>query len=571
MKHFNLGRKSLRQSAQLSRINLCVALTLLATHPVARAADVPSAGAVQQLERQQIERLQQERRLRQQPVKPDIALPPAPAAEGASQVKNIQVKSFQLDASAILSAEEIRAALAEYENQTLSLADLLGAVDRLNALYAAKNMATARAFLPPQDIRDGVVHIRLVEARVGAVSLAGAEQISQTFVTDRIHLTRGDLMSVTTLENDLIRFNRLHEVQLRASVQPGAERGTTDLLLTANEPRRYQFAAFADNAGRHTVGETRLGIVARALGLTGHGDNLLFSAIASEGSTSTYLGYAVPLNADDLKLDVSYNQGSIKVVEGAFVPLDVSGSSNDFTIGLTQPLIARADILLNAYGRAAAKESINEFGGVIQQNLDLMVLSLGVGGDLQQPEATLIHDLNLNWGLTQLGGEASFFALRGNAAWLGRYGSRAQLLFRGNMQYSPTDLLPSSEQFQLGGSASVRGYSEGLLSGRSGYLLSAEWRYALQNPDDYLLQAPGAPLVSALAFIDHGGAFPYRPSPLKDVTENDFLTGAGVGLMLDWKGQITGRLVVAWPLTDNPAEAEQRKPRLHAAISYNWL
>jgi hemolysin activation/secretion protein len=546
-------------------------LTLFASNPTAWALNVPNAGAVQQLERQQLERLQQERRLRQQPVKPDITLPSAPAAESASQARNIQVKTFQLDPSAILSAEETRAALVPYENQTLSLADLMGAVDKLNALYAAKNMATARAFLPPQEIRDGVVRIRLVEARVGEIRLGAVEQISPVFVTDRIHLASGDLMSVATLEDDLIRFNRLHDVQLRASVQPGAVSSTTDLLLTASEPRRYQYTVFTDNAGSYTVGEARLGLVARAMGLTGHGDNLLFSAIASEGSASYYLGYSTPLTLDDLKLDVSYNRGGIKVVEGAFVPLDISGNSSDFTVGLTQPLIASAEVLLNLYGRVAAKESIREFGNVTQQELDLMVLSLGVSGDHQQPESTLIYDLNLNRGVKHMGGEAGFFALRANATWLGRYGARTQLIARGGMQYSPTDLLPASEQFQLGGSASVRGYSEGLLSGRSGYLLSAEWRYALQNPEDYLLQHPDAPLFSAMAFVDHGGAFPYRPSPLKDVTKDDFLTGVGVGLLFDWKTQVTGRIAIAWPLTDNPAETVERGPRLHAAISFNWL
>ncbi|WP_310447777.1 ShlB/FhaC/HecB family hemolysin secretion/activation protein [Thiobacillus sp.] len=544
---------------------------LVAFNPAARAVDVPTAGAVQQLERQQIERLQQERRLRQQPVKPDISLPAAPAAEAASTVKNIQVKTFRLDESAILGADEIRAVLAPYENQTLSLADLMGAVDALNALYQSKNMPTARAFLPPQEIRDGVVSIRLVEARVGAITLGEAEQISTEFVTGRMNLARGDLMSVHTLEEDLVRFNRLHEVQLHASVQPGTTAGTTDLLLTATEPRRYQYSVFADNAGRYTVGEERLGFVARALGLTGRGDSLLFSAFFSEGSESYYLGYSTPLTADDLKLDVSYNRGSIEVVEGAFVPLDVGGSSSDLTVGLTQPLIVNAQELLNLYGRMASKESISEFGNVTQLDLDLMVLSVGISGDRQQLDSVLTYDLNLNQGVKYLGGEASFFAVRANAAWLGRYGTRSQLILRGGMQYSPTDLLPASEQFQLGGSASVRGYSEGLLSGRSGYLLSAEWRYALQNLDIGLPQGPDAPLFSAIAFVDHGGAFPYRPSPLDDVTQHDFLTGAGVGVLLDWKGRVTGRLAVAWPLTDNPAEAEQRKPRLHAAISYNWL
>ncbi len=547
----------------------CCALCLLSPPVLAiDAADEP--GAVQRLEREQLERLLQERRLKQQPVKPDITLPPAPAAGPSSRIRNIPVKGFQLDPSAILSAEEIRAVLAPYEGRTLSLDDLFDAVASLNKRYIDKDMPTARAFLPPQEIRDGIVRIRLVEARVGEVRTGQLTQIGPEFIQQRLSLASGDLMSVTRLESDLMRFNRLHEVQLRASVLPGKTAGTTDVQLEAAETPRHQFSVFADNAGRYTVGENRLGLTARVAGLTGRGDSLLFSAIAAEGSDSYYLGYSVPLTREDVKLDVSYSQGGIEVVKGAFVPLDVSGKSKDFTVGLSRPLVVEAQRMWSAYGRVSSKETVSEFGGATQQDLDLLVLSLGASGEHQNDASAWTLDINLNQGARTLGGEASFFALRANAAWLGRFGHRAQLVLRGGLQLSPTDLLPSSEQFQLGGSASVRGYSEGLLSGRNGYLASAELRYALQDPQAGAARDPNMPLLTGFLFLDHGGAFPYRPSPLDEVTKNDFLTGAGLGLAVDWKRHVIARLALAWALRDNPAEVQQREPRLHAAIAYNW-
>jgi hemolysin activation/secretion protein len=537
---------------------------------VAYAIDLPDAGSVLRLERDQLERLLQERRLRQQPVKPEVEVPAAPAAGPASQTKNIPVKGFLFDASAILSAEEIRAVLAPYEGKTLSLVDLMEAVAGLNKLYESKEMPTARAFLPPQEISDGMVKIRLVEARLGEYKLGEFKQITPDFVRNRLSLSSGDLMSVSKLENDLIRFNRLHDVQLRASVQPGKDIGTTDVQLEAAEPKRFQYSLFADNAGSYSVGEERLGFAARVIGLTGRGDSLFFYAIKAEGSDSYFLSYSVPLTSTDLKLDVSYSQGDIDVVDGAFVPLNISGASRDLTIGLSMPVVVEERRLLNVYGRLSARETVNEFGGVTQQDLDLMVLNLGMSDERQYEDSTWTYDINLNQGLQDFGGEASFFALRANAAWLGRFGSRSQTILRGRLQFSPTELLPSSELFQIGGSASVRGYSEGLLSGRSGYVLSAEWRYLLQNPAEFLVQHSDVPLFTGLVFLDHGGAFPYRPSPLDDVTDHDFLTGVGFGVQADWKSSVTARFVLGWPLRENPAEIEQREPRLHASIVFNW-
>lgn len=554
------------------RSNTLAALFLLGPLSApALAAAPPDAGAVQRLERDQIERLMQEQRLQQKPVQPEVSLPGAPAAKAASQTRNIPVTGFLVEESAILAPEEIRAVLAPYEGKTLSLADLFEAVAGLNKLYEARGMPTARAFLPPQEVKDGQVRIRLIESRVGEIHLGPANQVSKDFVDQRLDLEPGDLMSVSRLEADLVRFNRLHEVQLRASVAPGKAPGTTDVLLEAAEPARNQFSLFVDNAGRYTVGEERLGFTARRLGLTGRGDSLMFTATFSEGSDSYYLGYSVPLTSRDLKLDVSYSNGGIKVVEGAFVPLDVSGASQDFTVGLTQPLVVETQRLWKLYGRLSAKESISKFGGATQQNVDLRVLTLGVSGEWLAEESTRTLDANVALGLKEVGGEDRFAVYRLNGAWMMRLSPRSQLLLQGSLQYSPDDLLPASEQFQLGGSASVRGYSEGLLSGRHGYLMSAEWRYAFAQDTEPSPQPSAAiPRVTGLLFLDHGGAFPYRPAPQKQITNDDFLTGAGLGMLLDWQGRATARLALGWPLNSNPGEVKERQPRLHAWLGFNW-
>ncbi len=558
------SRTVFRRAASALSCGLCL------SHGAVYAVDPPDAGAVHRLEREQLERLLQERRLLQQPVQPEISVPSAPAPSEASRVRNIPVKSFELNESAILSAGEIRAVLAPYEGKTLSLADLFEAVAGLNKLYADKNMPTARALLPPQEIRDGVVKIRLVEARVGAIKVGQVSQVSPEFIQQRLTLVSGELMSVSRLESDLQRFNRLHEVQLRASVQPGLKTGETDIQLEAAEPKRYQYSLFADNAGRYTVGEERVGLTARVAGLTGRGDSLMFTGTLAEGADSYALAYALPLNPDDLKLDIAYSQGGIKVVDGGFVPLDVSGTSSDFSVGLSQPVLVDAQRLWSLYGRMAVKESVSKFGGAEQLNMDLTVLTAGASGEYQSDSSSWNLDVNLNQGLRGLGSESSFTALRANAAWLKRLNLRAQSILRGGLQISPTSLIPASEQFQLGGGSSVRGYSEGLLSGRNGYLISGELRYALQNPEDYLTRSPNTPLLTGFVFLDHGGAFPYRPRPLKDATGDDYLTGAGVGLLVDWKSRVSGRLAVGWPLRQNAAEAVEREPRLHAFVSISF-
>lgn len=544
-----------------------VALCCLASH--GWAADTTDAGAVLKLERDQIDRILQERQLRQGTVTPRIDLPPMPAQPAASRVANIPLKRFEVGASEILTAEEIRAVLQPYEGRLVSLSELFDAVDGINALYTAKRMLTARAFLAPQEIKDGVVEVRLVEARVGEITVEGQPRLKPAFVGERLELKRGDLMSVPVLEQDLIRFNRLHSTQLRASVKPGAAFGTTDVLLTTLEQPRYQNSFFVDNAGRYTVGENRLGVISQVNGLMGIDDKLTLSAIGAGGSKSYMLGYSWPLTARDLRADMGYSNGSIEVVEGNFVPLNITGSSREFTLGLSLPVLVDSERLWKTYGRLANKQSASIFGGVTQQDATVKALTVGMSGLRQTMQGAWSLDLNLNTG-KQSGGGSRFSALRANGAWLRNLGPRSQVVLRGGMQWSGTDLLPASEQFQLGGSNSVRGYSEGLLSGRKGYLLSAEYRHDLELPAGIQGSYRNAPSVMALAFLDHGGAFPYRPVGQEKTTSEDYLTSVGAGLQLDWGARSSLRLVLGFPQTTNSNEIKRQNPRLHAAFTVNW-
>jgi hemolysin activation/secretion protein len=534
------------------------------------AAETTDAAAVLRLERDQIERLLQERQLRQGSVRPEIDVPAAPATPAASQVANIPLKRFEVGASAILSEGEIRAVLSPYEGRMVSLGELLDAVNAINDLYKARNMPTARAFLAPQEVKDGVVVVRLVEARVGDIRLDGQERLKPAFVRERVTLQGGDLMSVPVLENDLIRFNRLHETQLRASVKPGSAFGTTDVLLTAVEPPRYRNSVFVDNAGRYTVGESRLGVLSQVNNLAGIDDKLTLSAIGASGSRSYYLGYAWPITVRGLRADISLSKGNIEVVKGAFVPLNITGTSREISFGLSQPVVVDSERLWKVYGRVARKQAASIFGGVTQQDGTVNALTLGVSGLRQSMEGAWSLDLNLNAGNHKITGGTRYFAMRTNGAWLRKLGPRSQVVLRGGLQLSNTDLLPSSEQFQLGGSNSVRGYSEGLLSGRKGYLLSAEYRRDIELPAGIRNSYPNAPRVMGLAFVDHGAAYPYRPVGQIQTTKDDKLTSVGVGMQLDWGARANLRLVLGFPTQKNSNEIKHRNPRLHAAFTVNW-
>jgi len=544
------------------------ALTLALTSSLAAAqgADV-SPGAIQQQQQQDERRREQERRVLTPPVAPEISVPSGGPATPGSETVKIAVSQILIDKSALLDPAQIDAIVNPLEGRTVTLAELQQAVDAINALYAKAGQATARAILPPQTVKDGLVRIRLIEARVGDVRINGTESLDPAFIAERVQLEAGELLSVPVLESALVRFNRLNETKLRAGVVAGKAFGTTDVEITAAEPQRTKFSVFFDNAGRDTVGETRGGLNARFANLAHRSDIMQFVATRTEGSESYALSYSVPIASNDLRLDLSASKGNIQIVDGPFEPLDITGSSSDYTVGLTYPLIVTLEQMWSAYGRLSARESSSEFGGFTQESLNLRVLTLGVSGERQTDASAWYLDNALAFGISgALGGDQSFWYYRGSATRFDRLTERFQLLTRGGLQFSDTRFLPASELYQIGGAYTVRGFSEGLLSGRHGYFMSAELRIG-RTLEEFQAADPGSPNLTGIVFIDHGGALPYRPGNLKESTHDDYLTSVGAGVLFDWNERVTGRLVIAQPLRGNPAELHDRRPRMHVSIN----
>jgi hemolysin activation/secretion protein len=527
-------------------------------------------GAAQRLGQDFIDREKRENKLQKSiPVVPEIFIPErAASTDVGSDIKNIPVSRFDLDASKILTVAEIRQTIGPYVGRDVSLNELFQVVAEFNKLYGEKNIKTARAILPVQDVKEGVVKISLIEAHLGEVRVEGQNYMRPSFVKDRIRQKTGDLLSITELESDLIRFNSLYEPKLRAGIVAGEDLGKTDITIEVQEPKRYTLTSFADNTGAYTVGEPRIGTLFQANNLMGVNDKLQLSVNGTEGSRSYGFNYSAPVTNFDTVLDVSYNKGNVKVIQGAFAPLDVTGQSRNFTIGLKQPFAVSTNRQWATYGRLSSRDSISKFSGLIQQDLNLNVIVIGLTAEANYDDYAWALDNSLTMGTKAFGGDEQFSYYRANVSRVERFSNGLQLLTRVGLQHSFSDIVPSGEQFQVGGVSSVRGFSEGLLSGRSGYFGSIELRGNLTIPPS-IVPTGLSPTAQVLGFLERGAAFPYRPG--QTVSEDDYLTSAGLGLILDLSSRVSLKLTLAYPLASNPNEARQHDSKLLSSIHITWL
>lgn len=510
-----------------------------------------AAGAVlerdAQLRRQRLlqQRLEErDRREPEEPVTDKTAVPPpaAPAGDVSFHVSRIEVGE-----SAILDQASIRRIVAPLEGRRVALQELFDAVEAINRLYAEQQAVAARAILPPQKVSGGVVTIRLVEGRVGVIELSDNRDTDERFIRERLSSQPGDLVRIGSLEQDLFFFNTVNDVQLRAVLKPGEAAGTTDYLISVLEPERHQYHFFLDNAGTRDVGRERIGVSYLDRSLTGVRDSLSLGGSLAEGTRSAYVAYSRPVTTGGTRLAFSLDYSEIDIVDGALEPLNVSGDSYNLGLFATHPLRVTRAVLINGFAGLNVKESTTDFDDVTLFETRVRTVSLGFDAQAFGADSSWYTRHFLTAAREGWGNDRNFLNYNGEGSWLRLLPGGDTLLLRGRAQLSNKDLLPTSEQFQVGGMSSVRGYPEGLLIGDEGYFVSIEYARTLRRDDGTGPDMASHQPLRGFVFFDHGAAFPFKGDD-EDVDRDDFLTSAGFGINIDLGRQFRGRLVAGFPL-----------------------
>ena len=496
------------------------------------------------IEREQIARRIQEERNKQQS---EVEAEKGSEQGEASGSVLFLLQKVVIDDSQVLSQAEIASVTDKYVGHEVSLQKLNTLVSELNKLYEDKGYLTCRAVLPPQTIKEGIVHINLVEGRTGQLIMDGNKSTNSRYIQNRLHLHKDRIDNVHELNKDLLRFNSTNDVQLRIFMQAGEEAGTTDYVITAYEPRQHNFTVYTDNAGSDSSGLWRAGMFYTNKSLTGNRDTLMVSGIFSEGTKSGSFAYNTPVGRSGTKLGVQYSANSVHIIDGDLEPMNVRGNSNSYGVSLTQPLIVtehlKSDVALE-YSRQSSK---TDFLGIhwVDDTISgytasFSMMNYGKSSVIFQKHGYRIGDWENIDGQNKDFGKYQF-----NGLYQKVYSGGQMLTGRLDGQWSSTSYLPSAEQFYIGGVYSVRGYKESLLGGDHGVAVSLEY------------SVPIAKAVSAFTFIDYGSV--YGDSAFED----HILMSTGIGVKATLAQNFYSSLTLGVPLRRELNGSEAGKTRLH--------
>lgn len=525
-----------------------------------------------------------------EPLRPQPTLPTTPAepltttpAERAASTgvpaggKQIQVQRFVITGNAAIATEDLAQVVAPYEGQMLTLFEIYDVADRITHYYRTHGYLLASATVPEQKVSSGVITLEVIEGKLGAIEVQGNDHYKTSFVEWQLNEVKiGEALRTEPLERELLLLNDMPGLDARAVVQPGAEYGTSDLVVETDD-QLADGALRLNNYGRESIGEARLEGDAGLNSLLGYGDRLEFNGVYAEADLLHYgrVGYSIPVTAYGTRLGVYYASYDYSVdskkLGALFSLLDIDGEGDNFGASVLHPFWRSRTKNLYfgiAFDRTVTTQDESTFGTQSKADIGVGIftalfnylapdnsfstagwaLSTNFDKNKRDP-LTLLPENNAQTAKLQLD-FSHYRTLYQQLALYARFSGVASV-----------DPLVDLEQFRIGGPTNVRAFPSSELAGDSGYFVSAE----LQYPVTFV------PSVNMLfkAFVDNGRVY-RKNHNLIGVEKSESLTGVGVGLQTFAYRHYQVDLSLAYPLGAHEASDNDHGVRFWAGLSANF-
>ncbi|MEN6413106.1 MAG: ShlB/FhaC/HecB family hemolysin secretion/activation protein [Veillonellales bacterium] len=498
----------------------------------------------------------------QQPVHetPQITVEGQKAAAENGGGQRIAVSSFRITgALPPVPQEELLALVASEAGRELTLTDLNNLAAKITQHLRQQGYLVANGYIPAQAVKDGVVEIAVIIGRYGKIDIQNHSGLKTAVAVNFLSgLNSGDYVQKDKLDRTLLFLNDLSGVSVKATLVPGVDAGTSDLVVAITDTAKINGQTYADNWGNCYTGKNRLGVSLNINDFSGRGDLLNVGGVyAGSGMYNYSTDYLIPTGGEGAKFGVGYSQMHY-LLGNTFAPLGASGVSKTTSLYETFALKRSRDFNLNArveYDNKLLKDQIDRNASDNRKRAEVWVFGLSGdsrdnfgGGGVNSFSLTYEKgDLSLDSGdavasdaNAKAGGSFGKTEMTGRR--LQYINDRLTLYASFTGQLSDKNL-DSSEKLQLGGPTGVRAYPVGEASCDEGYLFTGEFRWNLPKPNFQLA-----------AFYDNGKARINKNSWAGAGENKRVLAGAGLGLIWNSPDGYAVRLDYAWKITtDNPA------------------
>jgi hemolysin activation/secretion protein len=261
--------------------------------------------------------------------------------------KKILIRQINLQGATLIEEQTLKTILSKYENKELTLSEINQIAEDITANYRAQGYILAYAYIPQQEIKDGILEIGIIEGKTGAITVKGNKAYSTKFIQKHLKRIKQDpSLKEETLERALLLFNEYPSLNVKASLKAGKDFGATDITAQAKDSLPVSGSLSYDNFGTNTTSKHRLNAAFNIGNLITSGDYLMLRGLTGldriDLNKVSYgrAEYLFPIDYNGTKLG-AYYANSIYEAGESYTILDIHGKAHVAGIYLAHPIIKK--------------------------------------------------------------------------------------------------------------------------------------------------------------------------------------------------------------------------------------
>ena len=472
--------------------------------------------------------------------------PPISKPNEIDEKITVFVKRFVFRGNSKITSKELLSVLSNYVNKDLNFSELELATSLISKEYRSRGF-WAMAYLPDQELKNGMIEINILEGKIGKLKFIEADDKGKSLNLPQAEASKyilrgqniGEMLDVRTLETSVKNLDNVPGITAAASLLAGMGPGETDIAISMANTELVTGSVRMDNHGSNSAGEYRLSGLANFDGMFNAGDRVSVSSLKSEGITYSSIGFNFPVSYDGTRAELSYSFLDYKLGE-QFKEVQAKGSANNYSFQIVKTLPKIADISLSTSLSLTHKKLLDQTSAGVSADKTVDVARLALNFDDGKPGQNVnFGNISLTRGNLNLSGNRTDLAMDSQTA--NRHGDFVKIEYSlGRLQRLSEknylnvvingqvafDNLDSSEKMSLGGPTGVRAYPSGEGMGDTAAVLRTEFRHNFSDK------------WQGIIFYDHGATtlnnriWTNWNSANENLVNSYQLKGGGIGLNL---------------------------------------
>lgn len=496
---------------------------------------------------------------------PDAPISMAEILDADAQQLRFVFRRLQIEGAVAISDSDLRSLWEHEPGSEISVADVFSYAGRISKAYAKKGYALSFAVVPQQEIKGGIVTIRVIEGFVDDVSYTGASLpsglLAGTQGSVAAHLAKVSAqrpVTAASLERNLLLINDIPGLAARATFSPAAQGvGGSQLTLDVKSKRvsgEFGYNSYMPPAlGRQVVG----GSLAVNNLLTGV-DRFRVSGWHSVNNSAYWSlsgDYLTLVGTDGLSFSASASYGRMRPSSSLLRAIDYAGTAVSGNVSVRYPLIrSRKDNLAIEVGASMLDTDADYLAGsLLRDRLRTTDVALTFETTDALRAASIVRvEFSQGLDLPGTGGDSRAFgtsnftiailSIQRLQPLISGSGGRVDLLIAGFGQRSLGGPLFSSVECSYGGRRFGRRFDAGELSGDHCALGSFELRWSKISQD------AGQTWFAQLYGFADAGFVRQQGALIPGERREQRMASAGAGIRLDINKRALSNLELSVPM-----------------------